>query len=63
MALNHENFYYENSCIHKLIYEMNFFFLMWGDDAVQACTSNLAIFSYYFDAYLLITARIAVHDS
>ena len=40
-----------------------FFFIMWGDDAVQAHTSNLALFSYYCDAYLLITARITVHDS
>ena len=32
------------------------------DDAVQACTSNLALFSYYCDAHLLITVRITVHD-
>ena len=32
-------------------------------DAVHARTSNLALFSYYCDAYLLITARITVHDS
>ena len=34
------------------------FFITLGDDAVQAHTSNLALFSYYCDAYLLITARI-----
>ena len=37
-------------------------FLMWGDDAVQAHTSNLAPFSHYCDAYLLITAQITVHE-
>ena len=47
---------------HELIYETNFF-ITWGDDAVQARTSNLALYSYYCDAYLSIIARITVHDS
>ena len=40
-----------------------FSFLMWGDDAVKACTSNLAVLLYYCNVYLLITAQITVHDS
>ena len=30
---------------------------MWGNDAVQAYTSNLSLFSYCCDAYLLITTK------
>ena len=37
---------------------------MRGDDAVQTRTSNLALFgTIAMHSYLLITARITVHDS
>ena len=62
MALNHENFYMK-ILIKRINLQNEFFFITLGDDAVQAHTSYLALLSYYFDAYLLITARIIVHDS
>ena len=46
---------------HKFILWDKFFFLKWGDDTVQAHTSNP--FLYKCDPYVLITVQITVYDS